>query len=422
MKSILFSRKGQVNMNKTITVIGGGGAGMMAAGSAAETGCRVRLIEQNMVLGKKLLITGKGRCNLTNACDDIETLLKNVVTNRRFLYSAFYGFDNFQTMAFFESLGLELKVERGGRVFPKSDKSSDVSAALRRYMDRGGVEVIRDRVDDICAKDGSVFGVMCQKRGFFPSDAVILATGGISYPVTGSTGDGYTFAENLGHTITPLRPSLVPLTVAEDWLTPLSGLSLKNISITVKNSKGKTVYTDFGEMMLAHFGLTGPVILSASAYLKDMDSEKYTLHLDLKPALSAEMLNDRILRDFSNNMNKDLINGLDALLPKALIPVVISLCDIEPHKKINSVTSAERARLTELIKNIEFNITGFCPPDQAIITSGGISVKEINPSTMESKLVHGLFFAGEIIDVDALTGGFNLQIAFSTGRLAGISC
>lgn len=409
-------------MSKTVTVIGGGAAGMMAAGSAAEAGHYVRLIEQNKILGKKLLITGKGRCNLTNACDDVETLLKNVVTNRRFLYSAFYGFDNFQTMAFFEGQGLKLKTERGGRVFPESDKSADVSAALRRYMSNGGVEIIRDRADDVRTEGGRVSGVMCQKHGFIPSDSVILATGGISYPVTGSTGDGYTFAENLGHTITPLRPSLVPLTVAEDWLTPLSGLSLKNISITVKNSGGKTVYTDFGEMMLAHFGLTGPVILSASAHLKDMDSEKYTLHLDLKPALSAEKLNERILRDFSGNMNKDLINALDALLPKALIPVVISLCDIDPHKKINSVTSAERARLTELIKNIKFNITGFCPPEQAIITSGGVSVKEINPSTMESKLVRGLFFAGEIIDVDALTGGFNLQIAFSTGRLAGISC
>lgn len=409
-------------MSKTVTVIGGGAAGMIAAGTAAEAGHYVRLIEQNKILGKKLLITGKGRCNLTNACDDVETLLKNVVTNRRFLYSAFYGFDNFQTMAFFEAQGLKLKTERGGRVFPVSDKSADVSAALRRYMSNGGVEIIRDRADDIRAEGGRVSGVMCQKHGFIPSDSVILATGGISYPVTGSTGDGYTFAENLGHTITPLRPSLVPLTVAEDWLSPLSGLSLKNISITVKNSSGKTVYTDFGEMMLAHFGLTGPVILSASAHLKDMDSEKYTLHLDLKPALSAEKLNERILRDFSQNMNKDLINALDALLPKALIPVVVSLCDIEPHKKINSVTSAERTRLTELIKNIEFNITGFCPPEQAIITSGGVSVKEINPSTMESKLVRGLFFAGEIIDVDALTGGFNLQIAFSTGRLAGINC
>ncbi|MDO5310319.1 MAG: aminoacetone oxidase family FAD-binding enzyme, partial [Clostridia bacterium] len=392
-------------MSKTVTVIGGGAAGMMAAGSAAEAGHYVRLIEQNKILGKKLLITGKGRCNLTNACDDVETLLKNVVTNRRFLYSAFYGFDNFQTMAFFEGQGLKLKTERGGRVFPESDKSADVSAALRRYMSNGGVEIIRDRADDVRTEGGRVSGVMCQKHGFIPSDSVILATGGISYPVTGSTGDGHTFAENLGHTITPLRPSLVPLTVAEDWLTPLSGLSLKNISITVKNSGGKTVYTDFGEMMLAHFGLTGPVILSASAHLKDMDSEKYTLHLDLKPALSAEKLNERILRDFSGNMNKDLINALDALLPKALIPVVISLCDIDPHKKINSVTSAERARLTELIKNIKFNITGFCPPEQAIITSGGVSVKEINPSTMESKLVRGLFFAGEIIDVDALTGG-----------------
>lgn len=405
-----------------IIVIGGGAAGMMAAGTAAEQGKKVILIEQNSKLGKKLKITGKGRCNITNACEDTEDLLKNIVTNRRFLYSALYNFDNHQTISFFNDHGVPTKVERGERVFPVSDNSEDVVNALRRYLTDNNVEIIRDRADEILTEDNKIIGVKCENRSFLPSKSVILATGGISYPVTGSTGDGYTFAEDLGHTVTPLRPSLVPLTVSQDWLYEVSGLSLKNVSINVKNSKNKSVYTDFGEMMFAHFGLTGPIILSASAHLKNMDTDTYTLHLDLKPALSHKQLDDRILRDFKENMNKDLINGLDALLPKALISPVIMLSGIEPHKKINSVTSAERKILTELIKDIKFDITGFCPPEQAIVTSGGISVKEINPSTMESKLVSGLFFAGEIIDVDALTGGFNLQIAFSTGRLAGICC
>lgn len=408
-------------MNNRIIVIGGGASGMMAAGTAAECGKNVMLIEQNKVLGKKLLITGKGRCNITNACDEVEDLLCNVVTNKRFLYSAFYTFDNHSTIDFFENHGVKTKVERGARVFPVSDKSSDVAAALRRYMTDNNVEIVTDRVDEICAEDGAITGVMCKRRGFVPCAAVILATGGISYPVTGSTGDGYTFAENLGHTITPLRPSLVPVTVAQS-VEELSGLSLKNIAIDVKNSKGKSIYRDFGEMMFAHFGLTGPVILSASAHMKDTDTERYTLYLDLKPALDPKQLDDRLLRDFSKNMNKDLINGLDALLPKALIPFIVELSGIFSHKKINSVTSDERKRLAELLKNIKFDITGLCSSEQAIITSGGISVKEINPSTMESKKIRGLFFAGEIIDVDALTGGFNLQIAFSTGRLAGISC
>lgn len=409
-------------MNERVIVIGGGAAGMMAAGTAAERGKNVMLIEQNKVLGKKLLITGKGRCNITNACDDVEDLLNNVVTNKRFLYSAFYTFDNHSTIDFFECHGVPTKVERGARVFPVSDKSADVAAALRRYMTDNNVEIVRDRVDEVCAADGRINGVICKTRGFIPCAAVILATGGISYPVTGSTGDGYTFAESLGHTISPLRPALVPITVSSEWTREVSGLSLRNVAIEVRNSRGKSVYRDFGELMFAHFGLTGPVILSASSYLKDMDSEKYTLCLDLKPALDIKQLDDRILRDFSENINKDLINGLDALLPKALIAPVVGLSGIFPHKKINSVTSEERRRLAELIKCIRFDITGFCPPDMAIITSGGVSVREINPSTMESKKVSGLFFAGEIIDVDALTGGFNLQIAFSTGRLAGISC
>ena len=406
-------------MNKRVIVIGGGAAGMLAAGTAAERGLNVVLIEKNKVLGKKLMITGKGRCNITNACDDVETLLKNVVRNRRFLYSAFYGFDNMRTIDFFEGLGVKTKVERGERVFPLSDKSADVTAALRKYLIDGNVEIIRDRVDEICAEDGKITGVKCKDRGFMRADSVITATGGISYPITGSTGDGYTFAEDLGHTIERLKPSLVPLTVNEN-ISELCGLSLKNISIVVNDDKGKVIYKDFGEMMFAHFGLTGPVILSASSFIEN--PRGCIVHVDLKPALNVKQLDERILRDFSKNMNRDLINGLNDLLPKAIIPYIVRLSEIPPHQKINSVTAASRRRLTELIKNLEFNVTGFCPPEQAIITSGGVSVKEINPSTMESKLVGGLFFAGEVIDVDALTGGFNLQIAFSTGRLAGLSC
>lgn len=406
-------------MNKRVIVIGGGAAGMFAAGTAAERGLNVVLIEKNKVLGKKLMITGKGRCNITNACDDVETLLKNVVRNRRFLYSAFYGFDNMRTIDFFEGLGVKTKVERGERIFPLSDKSADVTAALRKYLIDGNVEIIRDRVDEICAEDGKITGVKCKDRGFMRADSVITATGGISYPITGSTGDGYTFAEDLGHTIERLKPSLVPLTVNEN-ISELCGLSLKNISIVVNDDKGKVIYKDFGEMMFAHFGITGPVILSASSFIEN--PRGCIVHIDLKPALNVKQLDERILRDFSKNMNRDLINGLNDLLPKAIIPYIVRLSEIPPHQKINSVTAASRRRLTELIKNLEFNVTGFCPPEQAIITSGGVSVKEINPSTMESKLVGGLFFAGEVIDVDALTGGFNLQIAFSTGRLAGLSC
>ncbi len=406
-------------MSKEVIVIGAGAAGMMAAGTAAENGHSVTLIEKNNTYGKKLLITGKGRCNLTNACDSVNELLKNVVTNPRFLYSAFYGFDNFKTIEFFEALSVKTKVERGNRVFPQSDKSKDIADALFKYVTENGVKYINDEVTSINQKDGYVSSVIC-KNGEYKCDSVILATGGLSYPVTGSTGDGYKFARELGHTVTPLSPSLVPICVSDKRIYALSGLSLKNISIKLINSKNKIIYSDFGEMMFAHFGLTGPVILSASSYIKD--NEVYRIEIDLKPALSEKQLDDRILRDFSENMNKDFGNSLNKLLPKALISYVVELSEIDPHKKINSVTSAERQRLTKLLKCIQFEITGLRPINEAIITSGGINVKEINPSTMESKLVSGLYFAGEIIDVDALTGGFNLQIAFSTGHLAGLSC
>ena len=413
---------------KNVIVIGGGPAGMIAAGTAAERGHNVKLIEQNKILGKKLLITGKGRCNLTNACDDVETLIQNVPTNGNFLYSAFYTFSNMAVIDFFNKLGVETKVERGNRVFPVSDKSSDVVEALRNYIIKNNVEIINDRVDSILTgNDNSdeksrISGVMCSKRGKISADRVIIATGGMSYQKTGSTGDGYFWAEELVHTITDIRPSLVPVKVKEDWIQDVLGLTLKNISIKVKNSKNKTIYTDFGEMMFAHFGLTGPVILSASAHMKNIKSEHYMIELDLKPGLSEKQLDERILRDFSENLNKDFKNSLNKLMPKKLIDPIIEMSEIDPLKKVNSITKSERTALVKLLKCIKFSVVDFCPIEQAIVTSGGINVKEINPSTMESKIVDGLFFAGEIIDVDAYTGGFNLQIAFSSGFLAGTSC
>ncbi len=409
-------------MNKKVIVIGGGAAGMMAAGVAAQRGHNVKLIEQNKMLGKKMMITGKGRCNLTNACDDVQELIKNVPTNSSFLYSAFYDFTNIQTMEFFEGLGVELKVERGERVFPVSDKSIDVVNAMKKFLTDNNVEIIQDRVDEVIADGGKIVGVIAEKRGKLFADSVIIATGGMSYQRTGSTGDGYTWAENLGHTITDIRPSLVPIEVESSWPIELQGLSLKNVGISLINCKGKKVYTDFGEMMFAHFGLTGPIILSASAHMKEPKINGYKIILDLKPALDEKQLDLRIQRDFQKNINKDFRNSLGELLPNGIIPNIIELSGIDPYKKVNSVTAKERSQLVKLLKNIEFTVKDFCPIEQAIVTSGGVNVKEINPSTMESKLVEGLFFAGEIIDVDAYTGGFNLQIAFSTGHLAGLCC
>lgn len=407
---------------KKVIVIGGGPAGMMAAGTAAKRGHNVKLIEQNKILGKKLLITGKGRCNLTNACDDVEELIQNVPTNSSFLYSAFYTFTNMQTIDFFNELGVKTKVERGNRVFPESDKSMDIANAMKKYLTENNVEIIHDRVDDILCEDSSIKGVLCEKRGEIYADSVILATGGMSYQRTGSTGDGYYFSEKLGHRITDIRPSLVPLKVEDTWVASLAGLTLKNIEIKVKNKNNKTIYTDFGEMMFAHFGITGPVVLSASAHMRDMDKEKYVVEIDLKPALDEKQLDERIRRDFSEMLNRDFRNSLNKLLPKSMIDVIIELSGIDPYKKVNSVTKEERKNLVHLLKCLKINISDFCDIEQAIITSGGVDVKEINPSTMESKIVNGLYFAGEIIDVDAYTGGFNLQIAFSSGFLAGLSC
>lgn len=410
------------NIVADVIVIGGGAAGMMAAGTAAKRGKSVVLIEKNRILGKKLLITGKGRCNITNACEDVETLLENVTVNRSFLYSAFYGFTNDNTIEFFNELGVETKIERGNRVFPVSDRSQSVVDALSGFVKNSGVKIIHDTVLDVLQECGTVCGVNTQKNGIIASKSVIIATGGASYRATGSTGDGYKWATAMGHTIVPITPSLVPVEVEEKWAYDLMGISLKNIEITVVNEKGKRIYQDFGEIMFAHFGLTGPVILSASAHMRPMKCDKYRLILDLKPALDEKTLDARILRDFQKFANKDFINSLTELIPQGLIETVVMLSGIDPRKKVNSVTKEERKKLVSVIKGIEFHISGFCPIDQAIITSGGVSVKEIDSSTMESKLICGLYFAGEIIDVDAYTGGFNLQIAFSTGRLAGLSC
>ena len=403
-------------MIEKAVVIGAGPAGMIASGHLAEGLKKVILLDKNKVPGKKLKITGKGRCKVTNSAD-MEDFIKNVPTNPRFLYSAFYSFTNDDIVQLLNKYGVKTKVERGGRIFPESDSARDVSDALKKYALKPNVEYRCDEATKILVKDGKVCGVGC-KNGDIECDAVVLATGGASYPLTGSDGSGYKIAKNVGHTIVSPKPSLIPIVTKEKWVSELMGLSLKNIEITVKNSKDKKIYTDFGEMLFSHFGVSGPVILSASAHMRNLEKENYKLYIDLKPALSFEKLEKRVLRDFEEFKNKHLINALDELLPKALIPVIVGLSNIPPHKEVNSVTKEERQNLIKTIKALELNVAGFRPIDEAIVTSGGINVSEINPSTMESKLVRGLYFAGEVIDVDAYTGGFNLQIAYSTGYLA----
>lgn len=405
---------------KKIVVIGGGAAGMMAAGTAAQCGAQVVLVEKNRNLGRKVLITGKGRCNVTNACEEVEELIANVTKNSSFLYSSFYGFSNLDTIKFFENLGVPLKVERGKRVFPESDESKSIVDALKGYLEKNGVKVINDTADEILTEDKKAVGVVLQKGGIIKADKVVLATGGLSYQQTGSTGDGIWWAEDLGHKIEEPMPSLVPLKTVETWPKELQGLALKNIGITFYDGK-KRVYEDFGEMMFAHFGITGPVVLSASAHLRPMKKEKYKAVIDLKPALDFKTLDARLLRDFEENKNKSLGNCLKNLLPINMIGTFLSLCGIEYTKKVNVITKEERKTILHKLKELEVTVEDFCPIEQAIVTSGGVSVKDINPSTMESKLVSNLYFCGEMIDVDAYTGGFNLQIAFSTGRLAGLS-
>jgi len=402
-------------IDKKVAVIGGGPAGMIACGRLKNRVKTVYLIEPNMFLGKKLRITGKGRCNITNIAD-VEEMMQNIPTNSRFLYSALYSFTNYDIISLLEEQGVETKVERGGRVFPKSDSAKDVADALKRYALGKNVKWIKEKAKSIIVKDGKVEGVGLTGRTL-DVDSVIIATGGASYPLTGSTGDGYKMAEDLGHTIIMPKPSLVPLVTEEKWVCQVMGLSLKNVSITLSGINGKKAYTDFGEMLFTHFGISGPIALSASCHLKGID--KPVISIDLKPALTPEQLDKRICRDFEKFIKKHLQNSLDELLPKKLIPVIIKLSGLDGHKEVCNVTREERHRLCDTIKNLRLTIKGTRPIEEAIITSGGIKVSEINPSTMESKLVSGLFFAGEVIDVDAYTGGFNLQIAYSTGYLAG---
>jgi len=407
---------------KDVIVVGGGPAGIMAAGIAAHRGNNVVLLEKNDRLGKKLLISGKGRCNITNAAD-IEGLIENTPGNGNFLYSAFYTFSNQDLISFFNELGLETKVERGGRIFPVSDSSRDVLAALMRFLDKNKVRINTGaNVKRIVEKDGSAAGVELVDGTLLEAESVILAVGGMSYPGTGSTGDGYEMAKRLGHSITPLKPSLVPLVAKEEWVRDLQGLSLKNVSVSFKNSNGKEVFSDFGEMLFTHFGVSGPVILSASRHLLACDFKNVSLFIDLKPALSEEKLDERVQRDFDKTSRKQFKNSLDELLPQKLIPVIIELAGIDQYKPVHQITREERKRLVSLLKHLEVTIISARPIKEAIVTAGGVKINEINPSTMESKKIKGLYFAGEIIDVDAYTGGFNLTIAFSTGYLAGTSC
>lgn len=401
----------------TVIIIGAGAAGLIAAGSAARTADKVILIEKNDIAGKKLLITGKGRCNITNAAE-IEDMIMQYPRNAKFLYSALYSFTNEDIIRIIEKNGVKTKVERGGRVFPVSDRAADVVRALKKYAMKDNVTLIHGTVKSLIIEDSKVIGVKTDSKMIL-ADRVIICTGGKSYPITGSTGDGYKFARSAGHTIVEPKASLIPVITEEKWVKDLMGLSLKNIKITAYNRQNKKVYSDFGEMLFTHFGISGPVVLSMSAYLKNIDKEKYRIEIDLKSALTEEQLTARIIRDFEKYNKKHLINSMDDLLPKALIPVIISLSGIDSHKAVNTITREERAELVRLLKHFSLTAVGVRPVEEAIVTSGGVKTGEINPSTMESKLIHGLYFAGEVIDVDGYTGGYNLQAAFSTGFLAG---
>ena len=391
---------------------------MMAACEAAMRGLDVTLLEKNEQMGRKLRITGKGRCNVTNACD-VRTFMQNIPVNGKFLFSALNRLDPQAVMDYFEALGVPLKVERGNRVFPVSDRAADVSFALERYMGDTGVKVMNLPAKDILCDDGVVVGVRTA-RGDIECRNVILCTGGKSYPATGSTGDGYVFAKKLGHNIVEPRGSLVPLTSPGNLCRDLMGLSLKNVELTVFED-GKKIYTDFGEMLFTHFGVSGPLVLSASAHMRHFDAKSYRIEIDLKPALDEQKLDKRLLGDLEKHKNSDFINSLGELLPRKIIPVVVQLSGIDGRTKCNAITREQRMKLLELLKHFPVEINGTRPIDEAIITTGGVDVREVNPRTMESKLVSGLYFAGEVLDVDGYTGGFNLQIAWSTAYLAGNS-
>lgn len=403
-----------------VLVVGGGAAGMFAAIFAAYNGNEVHLFEKNEKLGKKVYITGKGRCNITNA-GDMDTLFASVLRNPKFLYSSFYGFTNQDVIDFFERIGVATKIERGNRVFPVSDHSSDVIMGLTRELKNLGVHIhLHTKVKKVVADTEFSHVELADGKTIY-ADACIVATGGFSYQTTGSTGDGYTFAKNLGHTVTKISPSLVPMELSEDDAKSLQGLSLRNVKATVKDKK-KVLYEDFGEMLFTHFGVSGPLILSASSHVREVSAEEpLELHIDLKPALSIEQLDQRVLRDFKDNQNKQFKNAIGGLFPSKLVPVMIERSKIDPDKKVNLISKEERLNFVRCIKDFTFTITGLRDFNEAIITRGGVSVKEINPQNMESKLVSGLHFVGEVLDLDAVTGGFNLQIAWSTAYAAGSS-
>lgn len=405
-------------MRFDVIIIGGGASGSMAGITSARLGKKVAILEKNGFIGKKLNITGKGRCNVTNNCD-IQQLMQNIPRNPKFLYSAFSMLSPKDVMDFFESINVPLKTERGNRVFPISDKATDVSKALEKELKRLGVKILEENATELLVQDGVCTGVKTNKNTYL-ADSVLIATGGKSYTGTGSTGDGYKFAQEVGHTVTKLVPSLVPIVAEEKYCSDMMGLSLKNVRLNLMDND-KCIYSELGEMLFTHFGVSGPLVLSASSHISKMQQNRYKIYIDLKPALSVDTLDKRIQRDFSENINKSFINSLNKLLPNKIIPVVAKLSGIKFDTKVNQITREQRLHLIDIIKNFPITIKDFRPLNEAIITSGGISVKEINPKTMQSKLVKGLFFSGEVIDVDAYTGGFNLQIAFSTGYVAGIN-
>ncbi len=403
-----------------VLIIGGGAAGLMAAGTVSMTGKSVTVLERNDRPARKVMITGKGRCNVTNNCTELDKLIENVPQNGRFLYSAFSNFMPSDTMELFEDMGVPLKTERGGRVFPVSDKAVDIVDALVSFATDDGAQIVKGRAKELIIENGTVKGAVTYDGEKIFAEKVLIATGGKSYPATGSTGDGYELAKQAGHTVTELKPSLVSLVCHEGFCTDLQGLALKNVSMSVIDSvTNKEIYKDFGEMLFTHFGVSGPMILSAGAHMRNMQRGRYKIYVDMKPGLSYEQLDARILRDFSENNNKNFINSLGGLLPRKMIPVAVKLSGIKPTEKVNQITKEQRHKFAEMLKKFKITVNDFSPIEEAIVTSGGVKVSEIDPKTMESKIVKNLYFAGEVIDVDAYTGGFNLQIAFSTGRLAG---
>lgn len=403
-----------------VLIIGGGAAGLMAAGTVSMTGKSVTVLERNDRPARKVMITGKGRCNVTNNCTELDKLIENVPQNGRFLYSAFSNFMPSDTMELFEDMGVPLKTERGGRVFPVSDKAVDIVDALVSFATDDGAQIVKGRAKELIIENGTVKGAVTYDGEKIFAEKVLIATGGKSYPATGSTGDGYELAKQAGHTVTELKPSLVSLVCHEGFCTDLQGLALKNVSMSVIDSvTNKEIYKDFGEMLFTHFGVSGPMILSAGAHMRNMQRGRYKIYVDMKPGLSYEQLDARILRDFSENNNKNFINFLGGLLPRKMIPVAVKLSGIKPTEKVNQITKEQRRKFAEVLKKFKITVNDFSPIEEAIVTSGGVKVSEIDPKTMESKIVKNLYFAGEVIDVDAYTGGFNLQIAFSTGRLAG---